>query len=859
VTTQQLIDDLFREGVPYAESLNSRIQQVLVSMGGDSAVIAALFRDYFPYASTFNSRLRTGLELVGVSAADTADLFADGKNHTASLNERLLYAFAHAGPSISFTGSIAEGATTGRSAGTATLANPPVDIGTLTWSELGTGTGAALFAINSSTGAVTNSAALDYETATSYTYGIQVTDGVYTYTLLATISVTNVLEAASLSALALDDTDFPVSSAKTVNITGATSGSTITVATGALPAGMTLNSAARTISGTPTTEMSYSFTLRETLADSPNSPRDTALSITISAAPSYSVIIVPLLGQSNMAGRNAPSDDTDAGATDVYEWNCYAGDANYHTLQPVGSILHHINDGITGLDIDGPGIVLLNKIKTDNPSAIVVAVPVAYGSAALAIGTTTWNSSPTPAAGGSHFEEAVTETLAAITAAKAAYPGASITVTSMFVQGEQDAGNASSASMTAAATYTAYYAGLASFVADWRSRVTGTSVTHGKFVIGSIVPPAWIVGHAGGTYSALSAAINKAHVYASLNISNVMYSPGPDMAPGSHDGLHYQPASVARAQGLRLGSVLSDVTGPSVTAGTTQGGFVGTTANILLTHDDPVGHATFHFAGGADDALFEITDAYVNDTTQPQVRLISNAQAAGTYTLKVKARDGAGNFGADRTIAFTQAEPVATKSINYGAKFTTSSGFGTSTGVTFSLDIKAGQNFIFFAKPDDTAQGSYFTATVNGNACTNLGYTGGGTVVVMAYESAVDITGATIVAHWGAVTASFVVQHIWTTGYDLANVTSVGGAAWTSPITSPFTTGSITCPTGGIVICAFFSGNAFSTATSGTLLGEDNTGWFGAAVLYRESTGTLGVTCGGGASGATLRFAIAPL
>lgn len=193
MTTQQLIDDLFREGVPYAESLNSRIQQVLVSMGGDSAAIAALFRDYFPYASTFNSRLRTGLELVGVSAVDTADLFADGKNHTASLNERLLYAFAHAGPSISFSGTIAEGATTGRAVGTATLANPPLDIGTLTWSELGTGTGAALFAIDGSTGAVTNTSALDYETAASYTYGIQVTDGVYTYQLLATVSITNVL------------------------------------------------------------------------------------------------------------------------------------------------------------------------------------------------------------------------------------------------------------------------------------------------------------------------------------------------------------------------------------------------------------------------------------------------------------------------------------------------------------------------------------------------------------------------------------------------------------------------------------------------------------------------------------------
>lgn len=87
-----------------------------------------------------------------------------------------------------------------------------------------------------------------------------------------------------LFALALDDTSVPEDSAATINITGATSGSTITVQSGSLPSGMTLNSGARTISGTPPTAGSSSFTLRETLADSPNSPRDTALNITISAA-----------------------------------------------------------------------------------------------------------------------------------------------------------------------------------------------------------------------------------------------------------------------------------------------------------------------------------------------------------------------------------------------------------------------------------------------------------------------------------------------------------------------------------------------------------------------------------------------
>lgn len=189
-------------------------------------------------------------------------------------------------PRISFSGTIEEGATTGRAVGTATLANPPEDIGALTWSELGTGTGAALFAIDGSTGAVTNTAAIDYETATSYTYGIQVTDGVYTYQDEVTINVTNVFEAASLSALTLDDTDIPQGSAATINIGSATTGSTITLLSGSLPAGLTLNSGARTITGTPTTvAAASSFTLRETLADSANSPRDTVFAgITVSDA-----------------------------------------------------------------------------------------------------------------------------------------------------------------------------------------------------------------------------------------------------------------------------------------------------------------------------------------------------------------------------------------------------------------------------------------------------------------------------------------------------------------------------------------------------------------------------------------------
>ena len=89
--------------------------------------------------------------------------------------------------------------------------------------------------------------------------------------------------ATTLSALALSPSSVPEDSAVTINVTGATSGSTISLFSGALPTGMALSSALRTISGTPPTPATYSFTLRETLAGATNTPRDTALSIVVTA------------------------------------------------------------------------------------------------------------------------------------------------------------------------------------------------------------------------------------------------------------------------------------------------------------------------------------------------------------------------------------------------------------------------------------------------------------------------------------------------------------------------------------------------------------------------------------------------
>jgi hypothetical protein len=87
-----------------------------------------------------------------------------------------------------------------------------------------------------------------------------------------------------LGGLVLDDVSIPEDAAATINILGTTTGSTLSISGGSLPAGMTLNSGARTITGTPTTPGVSTFGLAETLAGATNSPNTTAgIEITVTA------------------------------------------------------------------------------------------------------------------------------------------------------------------------------------------------------------------------------------------------------------------------------------------------------------------------------------------------------------------------------------------------------------------------------------------------------------------------------------------------------------------------------------------------------------------------------------------------
>ena len=88
--------------------------------------------------------------------------------------------------------SLAESVSSGTSV--ATASGSDVDASTTLTYSITAGNDAGKFAINSSTGAITTAATLDYETTTSYTLTVQVSDGSLTATTNQVVNITDVAE-----------------------------------------------------------------------------------------------------------------------------------------------------------------------------------------------------------------------------------------------------------------------------------------------------------------------------------------------------------------------------------------------------------------------------------------------------------------------------------------------------------------------------------------------------------------------------------------------------------------------------------------------------------------------------------------
>ena len=124
-----------------------------------------------------------------------------------------------------------------------------------------------------------------------------------------TSSIPFTVSAASsnLNALAIDRTATNAGTPTTINITGATAGSTLS---GTVPPGMTLNSAARTITGTPSGTSVADISLTETLAGAGNSPRTTARPFKVRPAmltlPRLGIIGPSTIAQNNYGASATP-------------------------------------------------------------------------------------------------------------------------------------------------------------------------------------------------------------------------------------------------------------------------------------------------------------------------------------------------------------------------------------------------------------------------------------------------------------------------------------------------------------------------------------------------------------------------
>lgn len=450
-----------------------------------------------------------------------------------------------------------------------------------------------------------------------------------------TVTVTNIAEAATLGDLALSITELTEDAAINGTITGATAGSTIS-ATG-LPTGLTINGPARTFAWDGTGDVgTENFSLTQTLADSPNSPKDNVLSVTISEAQSFKMITAILLGQSNMEGQ-ALREAQDVDVANVEQFVSYSTSPNYRTLQSdITPLLHP--DGFGGQDRVGPGEYIARELLDQGKADKIILVPCAVGASALVGGT--WESDATPGSGGGRFEFAVEQANLAIAAAKAKYPGHAHEVQFYFGQGEQDASNT--------AAQAAYKSALALLIARMRARITDAASA--PFVIQSMPNSKWQEGEAG--YNADYVPINRAHVEISTEETGVYYARGPDN-PNS-DQLHYGPSATVALLGRGNVTTLYDSIAPTVTTATPVDAIENTQLEIALTGSDV--YQTFRIVPGLQSAEFALTDLYhdprltwTGDGTGP---------AEGDYAVNVAATDGRGNEGAATAITVSVAAAV---------------------------------------------------------------------------------------------------------------------------------------------------------------------------------------------------------
>lgn len=173
-------------------------------------------------------------------------------------------------------------------------------------------------------------------------------------------SLTNILKPLLLDGSPQLLGSAQVGVASTLRIVGATAGSTITVTSGTVPAGMTLNSAARTITGTPTTAGVASFTLTETLGGATGSPKASAVSTTILAPPNVDTAVAYTLVR-NDEHRVVPRSNASTQTTIVPPYS--------EVPFPIGTVITLEQTGAGAMTVVAGAGVTLNKLASQTLTA----------------------------------------------------------------------------------------------------------------------------------------------------------------------------------------------------------------------------------------------------------------------------------------------------------------------------------------------------------------------------------------------------------------------------------------------------------------------------------------------------------
>lgn len=355
--------------------------------------------------------------------------------------------------------------------------------------------------------------------------------------------------------------------------------------------------------------------------------------------------LIPLIGQSNEAGRGVYDSNIDTTNANVYQYGGYSADGStYQLVVPAIDRLRHPELGVQqpGVTLVGPGM-FLGKAYTALSSKKTLLVPLSWGGIDLVGGA--W-----AATTGARYTFMVSQTNAALTAANAIQSGGAIPAAA-FLQGEADGSYG-----VPGAVYGRY---LTTLIVAARANITGA--TNMAFVIGQMMPEAITANVAdNATYTPTYPAIDAAHTLIAAGTpkaTKVAIGTGFN----SGDNLHYNAAGArlmgtAQANGIATAVAnTGDTVAPGQVTGLTLG--AATSDTQALSWTAPAGTVRWYevefsiassgawrvFRGGSYTTATSITVTGLDNSINYDYRVrAANVFGAGTYSSTATGSTSAG-------------------------------------------------------------------------------------------------------------------------------------------------------------------------------------------------------------------------